>query len=474
VRPPARGAWFPGYLLWGACVAALAGALGAADAIAQPAPAPEPAPPPAAVPAAPVTPAAAVTGAVPAGTIPRGPSHGLEPLPGGEMVPLELMPPGSSASPVPSDRIFPPQTLTIRFNHRFHVKELQQTCKVCHAAAFGSSEAGDRLLPSPAQTCDNCHDVNHANLDAVQAGKDPNGQCGYCHLGERAGEGGRVAPMVFPQAHLRMSHKAHLDRNIGCAQCHGAIEELELATREQLPRMAGCFVCHAMSGAAAGKAKGHCTNCHVTEPSGRMLTSFATGELVPPAWLHGSAHTPDWIERHKGVAGANSELCANCHSDNFCTDCHDGRLRPRSVHPNDWISMHAQAARQDNPRCTSCHQLQNFCGDCHRRVGVARDAASGARPGGRRFHPPPEIWTLSPRSAQHHAFEAMRNLNACVACHSERDCATCHATKGLRGGAGVNPHPPGFVSRCGLALKRNNRPCLVCHGSSDPLLAQCD
>ncbi|MBM4358256.1 MAG: cytochrome c family protein, partial [Deltaproteobacteria bacterium] len=220
-------------------------------------------------------------------------------------------------------------------------------------------------------------------------------------------------------------------------------------------------------------ARGACVNCHLTEPSGRLLTTFSTGELQPPAWLHGAAHTADWIERHKGVAGANSELCATCHSNNFCTDCHDGRVRPRDVHPNDWISMHPQAARQDNPRCTSCHQQTTFCADCHRRVGVARDSASENRMAGRRFHPTPDVWTQAPRSPLHHSWEAERNINACVACHSERDCATCHATKGVRGGGGVNPHPPAFVGECRNAFQRNPRPCLVCHTGDDFRLGAC-
>ena len=67
----------------------------------------------------------------------------------------------------------------------------------------------------------------------------------------------------------------------------------------------------------------------------------------------------------------------------------------------------------------------------------------------------------------------MRNLNACVSCHTERDCATCHATKGIAGGKGVNPHPAGFTGEVRLALRRNPRPCLVCHQSSDASLGMC-
>jgi hypothetical protein len=398
---------------------------------------------------------------------------GRTPMPGDAEVPLVWMPPGTSASPLPSEEIFPPQTIPIRFNHKKHVQTLSLSCKVCHAAAYTSTAASDRLLPKPAETCDNCHDADHSDPAHVRAGKEVSGQCSFCHVGANAGEGGQVAPVVMPAPNLRFPHGKHLARNIQCGQCHGQVGELELATREQLPRMAGCLACHGLSGAAEGGAKSACTTCHLAQPDGRLQTAFSGGTLIPPRWLHAAAHDADWIERHKAIAADDSAFCASCHTSKECTDCHDGNVRPRKVHPNDWLSMHPQAARTDNPRCSSCHQEQTFCGDCHRRVGVARDSPSGNMPAGRRFHPPPAEWTTAPRGPNHHSWEAMRNLNACVACHTERDCATCHATKGVAGGQGVDPHPNGFVAKCGTALRRNPRPCYVCHDSADPALRSC-
>jgi hypothetical protein len=449
----------PGWLALVACVAALGLALldpqaRAETAIPPPAPSSStasPSPPP-----------------VDAATL-----GGRAAMPGDAEVPLAWMPPGAAASPLPSEEIFPPQTISVRFNHKLHVKQLKQSCKVCHAAAFASNDAADRLLPKPATTCDGCHESDHADLLHVKAGPSAIGQCAYCHLGARAGEGGKVAALVLPTPNLHFPHKLHLVRNIQCAQCHGKIDELELATREQMPRMAGCLSCHAMSGPAQGEAKSACSTCHLTQADGRLQIAFSTGDLTPPPWLHQAGHSADWIERHKTVAADDSAFCGSCHTDKYCADCHDGKVRPRKVHPNDWLSMHPQAARQDNPRCVSCHQEQTFCADCHRRTGVARDVASGNRLAGRRFHLPPEVWTTAPRGPQHHAWEAERNLNACVSCHTERDCTTCHATKGIAGGQGVNPHPLGFRSRCSLALQRNPRPCLVCHDARDTLLGSC-
>lgn len=378
-----------------------------------------------------------------------------------------LLPPGTTESATPSDEIFPPQALPLRFDHRKHVREIGMRCTSCHTTATTSEVAADRLLPS-ATTCDGCHGSDHRVSSAVPL-DDPRGGCDVCHTAA----GKAVARVVVPAPNLRFSHQAHALRNIGCGQCHGRVGELGLATRDSLPRMAGCVRCHAAIGPGQGQAQADCATCHLTRNDGRLVQSFGSGPLVPPRWMRGAEHGPDWIERHRAAAADDSGFCASCHTDRECADCHDGRVRPRSIHPNDFLSMHAIAARQDSPRCTSCHQQATFCADCHRRTGVARDGASGSRATGGRFHPPASEWTTAPRGPGHHAWEAMRNLGACVSCHTERDCATCHATKGAPGGQGINPHPAGFAAVCGGAYRRNPRPCLVCHASGDRHLGAC-
>jgi hypothetical protein len=274
----------------------------------------------------------------------------------------------------------------------------------------------------------------------------------------------------------------HAERNIGCQQCHGEVQNIELATRDQLPRMKGCFNCHQMPHPARGEAPNECTACHLAGRDGRMRNSFSEGTLKPPNWLFNAAHDAGFLDRHKFVAGNNSEFCSSCHSERFCTDCHDGRVRPRNVHPNDFLSMHAIAARQNDPNCSSCHRAQSFCLGCHQRVGVTLSGPAQNLAGRGRFHPPKAVWTDGARTTRHHAFEAQRNLSTCVSCHSEQDCLICHATR-ERGGAGVGsvagasmgagPHPPGFANRCRGVMRRNPRACLACHHPQDAKLRQC-
>lgn len=410
-------------------------------------------------------------------------THGLAQRSDGQPVPQADRPPGSLPDDGgPSPVIFPAQDLTIRFNHQRHVKDLRLTCTTCHDKAKTSHDAAESLLPQGTR-CDGCHGSDHRDLSRVRAEpKEPISQCGFCHLGYRSDAGNRVAPLSLPKPNLRFDHALHVTRNIGCAQCHGAVENLELATRDQLPRMRGCLNCHQAPAPSAGNARSECRNCHLTEPSGSIKVSFDSGALSPPRWLHNAGHGPDWMARHKLIAGNDSRFCANCHSEKYCADCHDGRVRPRNVHPNDWLDMHPVAARENQQKCASCHREQSFCLACHQRAGVAFSGpfADAAERG--RFHPPKSEWTDGPRTPRHHAWEAERNISACVSCHVERDCAICHATNAV-GGRGsdfgspaagaINPHPVGFRSRCASALRQNARPCLVCHLPSDPILQDC-
>lgn len=66
---------------------------------------------------------------------PGGYQSGRFPMPNDAEVPLAFMPPGSAATPMPSEEIYPPQTITIRFNHKKHVKDEKQDCASCHDVA---------------------------------------------------------------------------------------------------------------------------------------------------------------------------------------------------------------------------------------------------------------------------------------------------------------------------------------------------
>ena len=244
-------------------------------------------------------------------------------------------------------KIFPPQTITIRFNHKKHVKQLKQTCKVCHAAAYTSDSADDRLLPKPAQTCDNCHDVDHSDLDERKGGHGPERAMRLLPYAGFGKDGHAACRWCIPRANMRFPHKKHLARNIQCGQCHGKIDELELATRERAPAHGRLLRLPQHERRGAGRREGHVHQLPPHEartdasrrrsrPASSCRRAGSTTRVTRPIGSSATRRSPPTTARSAGRATRRK----------YCTDCHDGKVRPRKVHPNDWLSMHPQAARR--------------------------------------------------------------------------------------------------------------------------------
>ncbi len=335
----------------------------------------------------------------------------------------------TSISPV----VFPPGAPDPRFDHALDAHR-QLACERCHAGASQSRRADDSLLPE-VRSCRPCHEPTEVSIGEL------------------------------PTPRLRFSHRAHARRGVRCLSCHEGIGDRAARAGLHMPTMRSCFECH---GGATPSAPTACTTCHLVRPDGKMRSRYPEGWLNPPRWLHGMHHDHEWLVRHRWIAADQGELCATCHRESECADCHDGRVRPPRVHPNDWLTIHPQMARRDEPECTSCHTTQSFCLECHARLGISQASAPNVRTSAR-FHPPAGVWTRGPVL---HAREAQRSMQTCTSCHVERDCTVCHGALGI--GAGISPHPPGFVRDCGRFLRANDRACGACHQDLGRLRALCD
>ncbi|MFK8002549.1 MAG: hypothetical protein AB8H86_23365 [Polyangiales bacterium] len=338
--------------------------------------------------------------------------------------------------------VYPPQELAVKMNHELPA-HASLRCERCHVGATDSTLASDRLLPTEA-SCAPCHDAQTQR---------PGGECSFCHLGEPRAS--RV-----PTARLHFSHETHAQTGVPCLSCH-QVQRTELATRQHLPTMQSCFRCHGGDGVGrqVPGASSECSTCHLQQ-GGVLRTEFGEARMLPPAWLFNMEHDRDFLVRHRWVAADNGEMCTECHHENECADCHDGRTRPPSVHPNDFLTVHGPMARRDDTRCASCHTVQRFCAECHARLGLSPMAAPIAAPAGG-FHPPG--WIENPSG---HAMEARRSMNTCTSCHAERDCVVCHGASGV--GGGVSPHGPSFAPRCESLRSSNPRACQTCHGGAVP------
>lgn len=383
------------------------------------------------------------------------------------------------------EAIYPAQRIPIEFSHAQHVKPesaggVGAPCEACHEQAPKSEKATDKLLPlavarkdksGPSwpehEACESCHDIEKA-----EQGKevDPPAACDTCHIGMDK-KTKKVLPASWPNPNLVFNHKIHFEKEKGitCERCHfGAtgkgMEEVDLSTRYQLPKMKTCLECHNGAGAPA-----ECKVCHVTDASGKLQVAFATAALKPmqgdPLGLD---HGPRYEQTHGTRAKLDRRTCAECHTDSYCATCHDSLQKPLSVHPNDFITLHPVQAKMDSLACDSCHRYQSFCAACHERVGIGMSSDPTLRARNLSVHGDAFEFVENVSSPRHHAFAAVRNLNACISCHREESCTKCHAaTSAVPSSRGINPHPAGFGGRCRAMRQANDRGCSKCHSVGD-------
>ncbi len=338
----------------------------------------------------------------------------------------------------PSPALLPPGQPAVRDVHA-RCPGAKSPCTTCHPDATSSRWASDRLVPAMA-VCESCHPEVKGATPVTPV----TSACRKCH--SDLGPAGKPVRGRYSRPNIRFSHTAH-QQVADCKTCHprAAARQPSPPHQDVVP-MRACFTCHRTQGAPTG-----CRTCHLVEKDGRMVTQLGGRKLQPPVWLIGPNHGPTWHQNHAPTAGRESSLCASCHVDAFCQNCHTGALRPRKTHPGDWLRSHGVSSRLERPNCRNCHRKQSFCLTCHRRSGVAPDspAESLTFRGQGRYH-----GTRTPREI---CRRARHDIGSCVSCHSERSCTSCHAN------ARYNPHPPGFKNRCRKLASRNRRVCTKCH-----------
>ena len=118
----------------------------------------------------------------------------------------------------------------VPFSHEHHVGGLGIDCRYCHTSVESSSYAG---LP-PTKTCMNCHSqiwFGSAFLEPVRES----------YRTDRSIEWERVhrlADFVY------FDHSIHVKKGIGCASCHGKVQEMQLTRQVASLHMEWCLDCH--------------------------------------------------------------------------------------------------------------------------------------------------------------------------------------------------------------------------------------
>jgi hypothetical protein len=118
----------------------------------------------------------------------------------------------------------------VPFRHKHHVSDDGIDCRYCHTTVETSAFAG---MP-PTATCMNCHSQIWSDspmLEPVRASY-------------RTGE-----PLRWTRVHnlpefVYFDHSIHVNKGVGCATCHGRVDQMPLTYQVASLQMEWCLECH--------------------------------------------------------------------------------------------------------------------------------------------------------------------------------------------------------------------------------------
>jgi hypothetical protein len=118
----------------------------------------------------------------------------------------------------------------IAYSHRLHAGAMGMDCRYCHT----SVELGPHANVPPTETCMNCHKTVRTDRPEIQK----------LTAAYQSGE-----PIRWEKVHLLpdyayFNHAAHVQAGVGCASCHGRIDQMEVVRQVEPLSMGWCLECH--------------------------------------------------------------------------------------------------------------------------------------------------------------------------------------------------------------------------------------
>ena len=201
-----------------------------------------------------------------------------------------------------------------------------------------------------------------------------NKECLFCHPA--------ILEKVIESGRIKVSHKEFTKKSYLCTDCHGNIAHETKGRVRNYPNMDRCFRCHNNDSASA-----ECELCHLEnvwrKTTFTVNSPYQIAHATPEKKLHGMLP---------------QSLCAICHSDDFCQNCHKAKL----PHPDNWFNLHGISS-QKNKDCYTCHN-EEYCNKCH-IVPM----------------PHPDTFLI-----EHGDIAEDIGENICLTCHIDETCNFCH------------------------------------------------
>jgi len=118
----------------------------------------------------------------------------------------------------------------VPYSHALHAGQLGIDCRYCHTTVEVAAHAA---IP-PTQTCMNCHAKIRASSPKLLP------------IRESYATG---LPVPWVRVHdlpdyVYFNHSAHVRRGVGCVECHGRVDKMEVVTQVKRLSMGWCLDCH--------------------------------------------------------------------------------------------------------------------------------------------------------------------------------------------------------------------------------------
>lgn len=117
----------------------------------------------------------------------------------------------------------------VPYSHAKHVGELGLDCRYCHSTI----ETANAALPT-AQTCMNCHSEIMNTSPALAPVRES----------FQSGVPVRWVHVNAMPNFVYFDHAIHVNRGIGCVECHGNVNRMEVVTQMKPMSMGFCLDCH--------------------------------------------------------------------------------------------------------------------------------------------------------------------------------------------------------------------------------------
>jgi hypothetical protein len=164
----------------------------------------------------------------------------------------------------------------VPFSHKHHVMGLGLQCQYCHTTVEKSSYAG---IP-PTKTCINCHAQIWTNAALLQPVRDS----------WASGQSIAWTKVHDLPDYVYFSHEIHVNKGIGCASCHGRVDQMPLMYEQNTLQMEWCLNCH-------------------RNPAKNLRP---TAQIYNMAWETPADDRPVWCAVNAIQSGTPTAQAANC------------------------------------------------------------------------------------------------------------------------------------------------------------------